>query len=808
MKSLSHKTLILSFLLISAISFGQKNKSITVEDVSEKIVWPLVYKTFKDLKLKYPHINMELSEGETVFFNYNTMLAKNRAKYKIAYANSTLTISLFNRQYLSNNSWIDNPLPMSKKQSQKFLKPLKEYLQKLLTNKIWTSKYTSKKTITDNTNKTPKGIYTNFAIAKTNNKDVNLMSFHENGDLLGIGLSEDKSTVQSLIFQENESGKKTTMLFGDDGYPKSIITTNHILNISRSNNTQAKVSIFKTDGTFLKDDVLNISDFETFNSSIKIDNNTNGPSIFQLNHTSNTENISTALSYASTAISAVTCAASLTTLIGAIPACGSLLLDVIQRLSDEDAFYYDELELINNVIGVIPFKNPFKNYKIASELIENIGNLIDGMSYTLEGSEGIYDKMFPEGKLIVTGIAEINAGSFGEFGKDKMILYAKSNYKEIPIEWNIETNDISLYSYIEKGNKNYKEGYSGAIFRAKESKNDNNIIEVKQIVDGNSISFRKKITIKNPNYYYFPWPNCDELHNKKIITDDEAEKCMNQEDNCLVNLPQNDIILANEPRIVRAILKEHIVGGSVLTDPSMRLTSDKLNLTRKIWKEDGSPYTGTEAGEFRDFVKIAPCMADWSGFGDRRQIIILVNEALLKIESVENKIKSLKEVVNQNNYQKIAVEIQELEKSKEPIKAECTEKVKKIAQKRTIKYSTSKTDKEESSKNYDVKGAEVMDFRWGKYGGPNIEMEIFFSPKRTTKTIEQYKRVLKFNEDLKQFSFSFEDGSEKPTKYALIISDKIRKEGKVKTAIRIKLFEKEIKTLDFYRSNAKRTKIE
>ncbi|MDV7185689.1 hypothetical protein R3X25_00225 [Lutibacter sp. TH_r2] len=797
MRTVNTTIIALILLFISISTYAQTNKSITVENIPENEVWTIVYKTFKDLNLKYPFINKQLGEGKTNFFHYATMLAKNRAKYKITYSNSILTISIVDRQYLSKSTWVDNLLPISKKQTSKLLLPIKQHILKLLADKNYSHNNiaTKNNTTTDN----HKGVYKDFAISKTKNNDLQLLSFHKNGNILGIGLNNNNTSLNSLVFQQTADSEKTTMLFDEKGYPKSIITNQFILNIKALNNTEAEISIYKTNGDLIKTSTTLLDNFETFSTTLHANKTQNGPSIFEINHqTEVSEPISTALGYAATAIKAVTCAASLTTVVGALVPCTALLLDVMQRLSDEEAFYYDELVVIDKVFGLIPFNNPLQT-------VANIGTLIDGMNYVVEGSTNLYNTLFPEGELIITGLATINAGSFGEFGDEKLTLYAKSNYSETQIEWNSLSDNLDLYSYIKKGDENYKEEYSGAIYRAKETKSDNNYIEVKQIIDEKTITFKKKVTIINPNYYYFPWPDCGELYDTKIINDDEAEKCLNQQDDCIENLPKNDIILANEPKIIEAILKEHVVGGSVLTDPSIRLNSNKLNMIRKLWKEDGSPYTGSEAGEFRSFVKIAPCMANWSGIEEKRQIIILVHEALLKIEAKETKIKELQKVANETNYQKIAVDIKNIENSIEPIKTACAEKVKKIAEKRTITYQTKKTDPD--GDYYTISGAEIMGFKWGKYGGPSLEMEIFFTPKRTIKTVKQFNRTLKFHQDLSQFSFSFEDGSDKPLQYALIINNKIRNEGIVKTTLRIKDFEKDIKTLNFYLSNAKATKI-
>lgn len=775
MKTFILKKITILTLLVSGLSFSQTNKSITVENVPDNIVWPIVYKTFKDLKLKYPLINKQTGIGETNYFNYSTMLAKNRAKYKIVYTNTSLTISIFNRQYLSKNSWVNNLLPMSKKQSQKFLTPIKKHVLKILADKEYTNQNTS---ITKkNTSGKNKGIFKDYAIAKINNKNVNILSFHENGSLLGVGLAKDNSTLKSLVFQENEQGEKTTMLFDEKGYPKSILTDKFIINIKALNNSEAEISIHKTNGALIKITTTSLDNFETFSSIIQANKTENGPSIFEINHTNDTETLSTTLGYAATAIKAVTCAASLTTVVGALVPCTALLLDFMQRLSDEDAFYYDELVLADKVFSLITFSFPITK-------IDKLATIIDEMGNAIEGSTNIYDKLFPEGELTITGSDTIRAGAFGDQQGNLSSYFVKSNYPGKIELRSIFSEDMDIEEVDIKQNEIFK-GIEGNIIQFNVYGNVTGItehyLEASQIVDGKKITMRKEIKIIKPNYYSFPKPDCQELFDKKIITKIELDNCLNNEKKCKKELWDN--------------------GDYYVSDNISKISDfNKSNYYLKLKKDDGTKYSKTEYGEYRSFVKTAPCMANWSGLEDKRQIIILVNEALLKIETKEAKIKDLQKVANASNYQKIAIDIKNIEKSIEPIKLACTDKVKKIAQKRTISYETKKTD---SEKYYSINSAKVIGFRWGKYGGPMILLDIYFSSQKITKEVGKGRF---FDIELRTLFCNFEDGTNKPVGYGLLVSEQMKVEGKLSTSINIKLFENGFDYINFKSSNNRATR--
>lgn len=612
-------------LLLTTISNAQDQKSFTIENISKEVVWPAVFSAFKELKLPRPLIATKQGTGETSYYNYTSLMIKNRFRFKINYQEENLTISIFERQYYTKSGWADNPLPMSKKKAAKILNPIKEGLIKLTKNKIIADISNNTQTNEETINTKKSGIYEDFIIVKTGIDEMDLLAIHENGSIIGFDLSDDKKTVKSLIFKEKEGSEEITMLFDEKGSPKGMVTDHLIINIPSIRGNIAELVVLD-----LKDNTIGKNKIElpvSKQASIKflegeISHGPSSSSFFMLN---NEDYLSKYIGTSSTITKAVACGAGIAggmaaeaatvgaatplVIVGVVAACESIYFDLVARYVGEDHFMFKELNLASDISSIISVINPLDTNKWVN-ILSISNDAIPSLKNAIEGGIRLFNKSSP----------------------------------------------------------------------------------------------------------------------KPIIT------------------PKNE----NQPEIILAE----------------------------------------------------------SNASDKLVIIKLTNEAIEKITVIEKKIKGLREVANETNYQKIAIDIQKLEKKIDPIKLEYTNKIKKIAQKRTIKYSISKSDKEESRKNYNLNGAEVMDFRWGKYGGPSIEIEIFFSPIRTFKTIDRYQRISKFQYDLRQFSFSFEDGSEKPTKYALIIGDKIRNEGKVKTAIGIKLFEKEIKTLNFYGSNAKTTKID
>ena len=104
--------LTIAYILFSLnIAFAQDTKSITIENVSSEVVWPAVFDAFKELKYPRPLIATQQGTGETSYYNYKSLMIKNRLRFKLNYQENKLTISIFERQYYTKSGWGDNPLP-------------------------------------------------------------------------------------------------------------------------------------------------------------------------------------------------------------------------------------------------------------------------------------------------------------------------------------------------------------------------------------------------------------------------------------------------------------------------------------------------------------------------------------------------------------------------------------------------------------------------------------------------------------------------------------------------------------------------
>ncbi|MBI9041719.1 hypothetical protein [Lutibacter sp.] len=121
------------FLLTTVVLFlfnikmdAQEYTTLEILNLDTEIARNAINQTFKDLKLPPMHIWNNETSDESSFYKYTSFMVKNRFVFKVNVEPNKLTISIINRQYYSNNIWVDSPLPMSKKQAAKILDPIKE----------------------------------------------------------------------------------------------------------------------------------------------------------------------------------------------------------------------------------------------------------------------------------------------------------------------------------------------------------------------------------------------------------------------------------------------------------------------------------------------------------------------------------------------------------------------------------------------------------------------------------------------------------------------------------------------------------
>ncbi|MDY0342812.1 MAG: hypothetical protein RBR28_04520 [Lentimicrobium sp.] len=780
--------MVVALLYASTFIQAQNEHSVTIENISSEAVWPAVIKAFADLSYPRPLINKREGTAYTSYYRYKTMLFDNRVKFALEYKTGTLNISISERQYLSDKGWVENVLPASDKQMLKLLNPVKEQLLKLTEGQPYTGPAAGIRS-EDHGNKA--GLYDNFALVKTNNKAMDLLGVHENGNIIGIDLDEDQKRISSLTFKISEDAPAAVMLYNENGTPQSMMAGGYAMHFSSIRNGVTRVTVFDTLGRFISSHEVQLT-APLENTEILPGTGDGGPSLLNpIPLDFSMKDLADYTGYASTALNAVACIASLPTAVGAIVPCGVLALDVLSRVVPEDAFIYNELQLANTLFAYVTFKNPVKTLEKAITLA---GGLKDATASAAEWLE----RHFPPGEIIIAGNPEVKVGDFGEMG-EPVLFYALSNYPEVPVVWGTSSDAIKIIP-VREGEAAYRPGYSTVqIYALQPDESGEVTITASQMKSGELIQGSQKIFVESPGYYYMP--DCQQLFDLKVISAAEFARCESDAEACEDALnAAGDHILVNDPEIVATIIREHLIAASEITDPDMRLQTEKLNFSRKIWKEDGSTWPPSEAGEFRDFVSQAPCMYKWFSYGDRQTIIALAHEGMLKIEAIEKKVEGLQKAANESNFQKIGAEIMKLEESIPEIKETYEAKIKKVAEKQTIRYETRKSDPE---KYYTIQYAVVTGARWGKYDGtPNLLLDIFFTPQKATKTQQFFDETRTYDLFLTQFSFSFINGSDDPVQYALIIGDQIRQKGVVQTAIRMKIFEDEIQYLDFYRSNA------
>ncbi|WP_298370392.1 hypothetical protein [uncultured Lutibacter sp.] len=287
----------LLFFLLNNLIVAQEYTNFKISNISKEQAWNAVNTTFKDFKLPNTYLFKNTTTSNSDFYIYTSLMIKNRLKFKIDYNLDTLTISLINRQYQSNNKWIDNPLPMSKKQAEKILDPIKEKILEITQNKI----------ITQNTISSKKaGIFEDFVIIKTDDPEMDLLALHINNNIIGFDLFDDLKTIKTLIYKENKESEAIILEFDENGLPKYLAFENFNIKINSNASGELDLLIKDNDSKLISKE-KNFIVPQTLNNPNNVlfeKNKSHGPfynnEIFVLD-----SSISDALGFASTAISGI-----------------------------------------------------------------------------------------------------------------------------------------------------------------------------------------------------------------------------------------------------------------------------------------------------------------------------------------------------------------------------------------------------------------------------------------------------------------------------------------------------------------------
>ena len=748
MKNLFQLILILMSLSVSA----QEYKSFEINNVSEEEVWPAVTKTLQAQKLPRVTVNKNTGVGETGYYNYTAMMIKNRCRFKFEYAAGDLTVSIFGRQYLSDGGWADNMLPMSKNQASKILDPIEKQLSALLSNGINTSVQATALQTQQATspNRTKAGVYDDFVVVKTEDDKVDVLAVLINENIVGFDLWEDQKKVKALLFKENKDSETIILEFDENGFPTHLRIQELVIKINANDSGELNLTLNDTTGKYVGVHQVSINPVPVQPQTDVIfeNDNTHGPcnetEVMAMDLT-----LSDWLGYSSYAITQIINGLQKDKIVSTVAIELGKSLGV--TITDpQNRFFLNELSTAVGLIGLegtvsaatatlasfAPALAPLAPILIGS------GVILGGLKLSYDAWMRLKERHWPTPKLSIAGFNSVIAGSFGEWGKEPTILQAESNYPNVEIQWEVASSDLTIKP-IQMGDENYVPNYTSVEVYARETDDLLQYIDAYQIIDNKEVRKRMNYTIVAPNYYYMPYPNCSRLHDLGLITDEQFEQCSIQEDLCKDEIMDSKgHILENDPRILEAILSEHLLSASGLVDESSKLDSKKLNMVRKIWKTDGTPYPTEEAGQFRSFVKPAPCMSKWFGFQDRDSIILLAHEAMDKISVNDSKIKALQKTAemtlkqsqdfNDPRVVKIAADINLLEDDSDKIREGYGERISKIAGKGTIRFSFTQTDR---SSCYRANGVYVSGAHW-ENSWLTILLRLEISPKQCREELE------------------------------------------------------------------------
>jgi len=705
------KLLFIAFLFSVATLNAQEYKSFTIENISEEAVWPAVIQAFRDVKLPRPSVNKYTGTGETKYYYYKALMIKNRLRFEVEYSEGALTVGILGRQYESEQGWADNLLPMSKKKAKKLLDPLQKRIRELTKDKPYhvsaivashsVKPSTQSKSTTNSPTANKTGIYDDFVIMRTNDPDMDLLAVHENGNIIGFDLWDDKMIVKSLVFKDNPEGKAVLVTFDKNGAPTGILTETHIVKVTTDDYGYAELAIRDLQGVHIGTKKVSLPDFKKSLAIPDENIQRHGPAPSISIGVEEESSFSTYVANASTVSKFLLCTGGVATAAsgaGAVlagVACSSLFFDLIASELPKDHPKYDQMYWASEITGMVSLKDPKGWIKIVGNINSALGipNYINDLGMIYDFYCDLEEEYWAPPKLEIIGDRDdIEAGIFGERGEQPLIFHIKTNNPEYNIEivaggdeLEIEKYDLTQNDFIDKTNLDEKEKIYCEVY-AKESAVSRHWIYAEQIIDGEPVSASKEIMITQPTkYYYLPnCSDCSDAPSQKLQCEEKLNQCLNS-----LKKDENNIYFVLD------------------ADDNIIDCNKTLNDARRDYVRSSA---STNRG-FKSFVKEAPCSFSCEGLADRETIISLAHEAMDKIQAINDKIEALQKVVNEDNYLKIGMEIKKLEDRIKPIRKEYGERINAIAEKGTIRFETIHKD---PARYYEPSGTMVVGAHWSR----------------------------------------------------------------------------------------------
>ena len=522
------KLLVLLFLTFSTLINAQEYKSFEVINVSESEVWPAVYKTMQALKLPKAIVNKNTGIGETGYYNYTALMIKNRCRFRFEYLDGDLTVSIFGRQYMSDNGWADNMLPMSKKQAANLLDPIEKQLS-ALSNTAADSPAQAVETSTPGqetsvSNTKITGIYDDFGIIKTENPDMELMAINNNGNIIGYSLWENKEKVKAVVCKENNDSEAIILEFDENGLPSYMKIQNLVIRINASSSGKLNLFIKDSAGNYIGEQqvAINAVPIQTSIDGF-MENNTNHGPHYEPELMTPDLSVSDWLGYSSSALSQI--ANGLEKNVVSLVAIEFAKSLGVTLADPEKNFFLNEISTCVPIVvtAITPFVQAALGLTVTAASISTVaavGVIAGGLKISWDAAMRIKERHWPSVEIIVSGNTDVRTGAFGEFGREYQ-LYARSNYPD-EIIWYNDSYELEI-NKIELGDEYYIHAddngrYFGIKVKAKEllDKTSYPVLQAIQIVNGKKFTKEIKLELINPTYYFInDCSNCkDDISNQ------------------------------------------------------------------------------------------------------------------------------------------------------------------------------------------------------------------------------------------------------------------------------------------------------
>jgi len=238
--------------------------------------------------------------------------------------------------------------------------------------------------------KSPHGIYENFAIVKTGNPEMQLMAIHKDGSMIGFQLDKNHQRVLSVAFRKDLNSPDFVLFFDEEGHPKGGGFGDYAYVFQNIEGNKYKAITFDKEGNSINETEIQLEQSPKVNQFVDPNNNKGGPNVESIPFLIYIdEGFLEWIEEQSRILNYVGCAVSIPSGLGAIGPCGVLILDEVLRVLPKEHAYYDELVLAKELLSFASFTTP-------KGFLDKITTITGAMVTSISTCKELVGKYFPE----------------------------------------------------------------------------------------------------------------------------------------------------------------------------------------------------------------------------------------------------------------------------------------------------------------------------------------------------------------------------------------------------------------------------